>query len=244
MIALRTLIILIRVRGMQSNDDLPFRLGPTIVADPLRNSIRRHGEAVSVEPRVMELLIYLAKRPGEIVTKRQLMDNVWRANVIDEAIHRAVSRLRSALGDPAQGSQIVETVPKRGYRLAVTPVLLTKDRWHYLRAAAVAAVTLSFVALAWAWLIRPELEPAAMPRQANPPVEVRYVDRPVPRSNQPTMPPSRDSQRRERADPQPKPTSSAPIAPQAPNPTASAADSETVAPPASESPTPVAGERP
>ena len=98
-----------------------FRLGPRIVVDPLRHTIGRDGRAIAVEPRVMQLLIHFAERPGEILSKDELRVQVWGTHVVDEAVHRAISLLRSALGDTARQPAFIETVPRHGYRLLVTP---------------------------------------------------------------------------------------------------------------------------
>lgn len=70
----------------------------------------------------MELLLYLSGRPGQTVSKQELIERVWRAHVVDEAVHRAISLLRSALGDSATTPAIIETVPRHGYRLLVRPM--------------------------------------------------------------------------------------------------------------------------
>lgn len=79
-------------------------------------------EVRRLEPRVMALLVCLAGRAGRPVTREELLDEVWSDVVVgDDAIHSAVSKLRSALanGDGDRGA--IETVPKVGYRL-VAPV--------------------------------------------------------------------------------------------------------------------------
>ena len=93
-----------------------------VVADSERSVLLRHGELVKVEPKVMSLLAYLAANAGRIVPKEELLAKVWNgAHVVDEALQRAVSMLRTALGDDARNPRLVETVPTRGYRLMVTP---------------------------------------------------------------------------------------------------------------------------
>lgn len=92
------------------------------VADTERNVLLRHGEIVKLEPRVMSLLTYLAANQGRIVGKDELLARVWNgAHVVDEALQRAVSMLRQALGDDARKPRLIETVPTRGYRLMVEP---------------------------------------------------------------------------------------------------------------------------
>ena len=97
-----------------------FTLGPVTV-DPVGRRITRRGSTAIVEPRIMELLLYLSDRPGQTVSKQELIERVWRAHVVDEAVHRAISLLRSALGDSATNPAIIETVPRHGYRLLVRP---------------------------------------------------------------------------------------------------------------------------
>ncbi len=66
----------------------------------------------------MDLLVYLASRPGEVVSKEELGRDVWKgAFVGDDALVSAVAALRRALGDNARRPQLLQTIPKRGYRL-------------------------------------------------------------------------------------------------------------------------------
>jgi DNA-binding winged helix-turn-helix (wHTH) protein/tetratricopeptide (TPR) repeat protein len=102
-----------------------FRLGPWEV-DAAGHRLARPGggglETVRLEPRVMDLLVALAGRPGEVVSREELLDTVWEgAFVTDEALTTAVYQLRRALGDDARRARFVETVSKGGYRL-VAPV--------------------------------------------------------------------------------------------------------------------------
>jgi TolB-like protein len=84
------------------------------VVEPARDRILRDGSTVHVEPRVMELLVYLCARAGEVVTKDDLLRVVWRGSFVSEhVLSHAVWQLRTALGDP----DLVESIPKRGYRL-------------------------------------------------------------------------------------------------------------------------------
>ena len=98
-----------------------FRLGESIVADPVRHTIIRNGRTIAVEPRVMQLLAYWAAHSGQVISKAELRERVWGTHVVDEAVHRAVSLLRSALGDSPRDSTVVETLPRHGYRLLIAP---------------------------------------------------------------------------------------------------------------------------
>ncbi len=83
---------------------------------------------VEVEPRVMDLLVLLAGRPGEVMSKDEIAAALWgEVHVNDDALTRTVFKLRKALGDAARNSRYVATVPKRGYRL-VAPVTTPVER--------------------------------------------------------------------------------------------------------------------
>ena len=86
------------------------------------------GETVQVQPKIMELLVCLARHRGEVVTRAELIAEVWGgAHVTEHAIARAVCGLRKIFGDSAQAPRVVETIPKIGYRL-VAPVTAVSAR--------------------------------------------------------------------------------------------------------------------
>lgn len=85
---------------------------------PELNRLSRQGRTVTLEPRLMDVLVFLAGRPGQVVSKDELIDGVWRTEFITEwAITRAIAKLRRALGDDAGAPRFIETISKRGYRL-------------------------------------------------------------------------------------------------------------------------------
>ena len=101
-----------------------FRLGPWLV-EPSLSTVSRNGSAVHLEPKVMEVLVCLARQPGEAVTKDQLLKTVWPETFVsDDALTRAISELRRVLEDDAREPDFIQTIPKRGYRLVaqVQPV--------------------------------------------------------------------------------------------------------------------------
>ena len=98
-----------------------FSLGGWVV-EPALNRVVRQSEVVQLEPRVMDLLVALARHPGEVLSRQTLIDTVWRQQVVGEAVLRnAVAALRRALGDRADHPTFIETISKRGYRL-IAPV--------------------------------------------------------------------------------------------------------------------------
>jgi DNA-binding winged helix-turn-helix (wHTH) protein len=98
-----------------------FTVGEWLVV-PNLNRLSRGEESVQIEFKLMEVLVHLAERPGELVSKRDLTDAVWRVEVIsDGTLTRAIALLRKALGDNARSPRFIETIPKRGYRF-IAPV--------------------------------------------------------------------------------------------------------------------------
>lgn len=85
---------------------------------PQLNRIVRADDEVHLEPRVMELLIYLAGRHGQVVSKEEIVQAVWEGQFItDSALTRAMADLRKALGDDVRNPRFIATISKRGYRL-------------------------------------------------------------------------------------------------------------------------------
>ena len=94
-----------------------FRIG-TVLVEPDQNCISDGTERHRLEPKVMEVLCVLADRPGEVVSRQDLIDQVWGVeHGADESLTRAVSLLRSALNTETDLHSVIETIPKRGYRL-------------------------------------------------------------------------------------------------------------------------------
>jgi adenylate cyclase len=86
--------------------------------DPATNELRRGGETVRLEPKVIEVLTCLAARPGQAVSREELLSAVWPDVVVgDDALTQAIIKLRKALGDDAHDPKYIETISKRGYRL-------------------------------------------------------------------------------------------------------------------------------
>lgn len=89
---------------------------------PLEGIVRSESGVKRLEPVTMNVLLTLVKRAGDVVTRDEIMNAVWKhQNVSDESVTRCISELRAAFGDSARNSSYIETVPKRGYRL-IAPV--------------------------------------------------------------------------------------------------------------------------
>jgi DNA-binding winged helix-turn-helix (wHTH) protein len=87
---------------------------------PELDRISRDGATVHLEPKVMDLLVYLARHSGQVVSKNDIIDTVWEGHIVaNSALSRCMALLRGALGDDARRPRYIETIPKRGYRLIV-----------------------------------------------------------------------------------------------------------------------------
>jgi DNA-binding winged helix-turn-helix (wHTH) protein len=81
---------------------------------PVARTLRRRGEEIKLGSRALDILIALASRPGQILSKDDLTKLVWRGAFVDEtALRVGISAVRKALGNG--GDQCITTVPGRGY---------------------------------------------------------------------------------------------------------------------------------
>lgn len=86
--------------------------------DEARWQLRVAGQVAELERKPLEVLQYLLRHAGEVVTKEELLSACWAGRfVVDAVLTNAVGKVRKVLGDDAQ--DIVATLPKVGYRLAV-----------------------------------------------------------------------------------------------------------------------------
>src|ERR1700692_510186 len=88
--------------------------------------LRREGEALPLGGRALDILIYLAERPGEVIAKQELMDHVWSDVTVEEGSIRVhVAALRKALSDGQFGNRYIANIKARGYSFVGTVVPLT-----------------------------------------------------------------------------------------------------------------------
>jgi TolB-like protein len=87
------------------------------ILDPSNASLTLDGNAVPVTPKAFELLCCLVGRAGQLLTKDELFNAVWRRRFVSESVLKDnISDLRRALGDQAKVPRYIETVARRGYR--------------------------------------------------------------------------------------------------------------------------------
>ncbi len=108
-------------KGVSKNVDLsqPFMVGEWLVEPAIERISKGHLEA-KLEPRVMDLLVCLSSKGGEVITREELESKVWVGMVVGyDALTSAMIKLRKAFHDDSKHPKIIQTVSKRGYRLIV-----------------------------------------------------------------------------------------------------------------------------
>ena len=79
--------------------------------------LRRDGETVPLTPKAFDVLVALIEKPGQLISKEELLQKVWPDTFVEESnLSYNIFALRKALGDAAENSRYIETVPKKGYR--------------------------------------------------------------------------------------------------------------------------------
>src|SRR5262245_54353845 len=107
--------------------------GHSYLFGPFRISVSerllfRGDHLVPLTPKALDLLVVLVESKGQLLTKEELMKQVWPDSFVEEAnLSHNIYKLREALGDGADGEKFIETLPRRGYRF-VAKVVQENDR--------------------------------------------------------------------------------------------------------------------
>ena len=149
----------------------PFSVGPLRVEPALRRVSNGGGAEEFVQPRVMQVLVALARAQGQVLTRDDLIDSCWGGTIVgDDALNRVVSQVRKLADGIGGGTFSVETVARVGYRLrnrdedssasiAAPPTTARMEGRNRLRFkswgwAALAPLLLTLFATGW-WLVQP-----------------------------------------------------------------------------------------
>jgi TolB-like protein/Flp pilus assembly protein TadD len=97
----------------------------TFEVDLETRELRKHGLHVRLEEKPFRILELLLEQPGRVVTRRTLRQKLWPDTHVgyDQNLNTAVNKLRELLGDSAQSSRFIETLPRLGYRF-IAPVVI------------------------------------------------------------------------------------------------------------------------
>jgi len=104
-----------------------FRIGDFIIK-PDRNLLIKDGVSYTLEPRIMDVLCVIADQPREVISRDKLIALVWNVEYgADESLTRAISILRKTFRSAGETEDFIQTIPKRGYRLAKNVSLSIDD---------------------------------------------------------------------------------------------------------------------
>ena len=141
---------------------------------PASGELRRGSDVRRLEPRAARTLELLLEARGSVVSHEQLIREVWNGRTLSEnSVAVVVGQLRRALGDDARDPKLIETIPKRGYRLVAEASAARPARRPYLLVALVLAVLVigTVVGLRAMMTARPDIAMADIPNQTG---EARY----------------------------------------------------------------------
>jgi DNA-binding winged helix-turn-helix (wHTH) protein len=101
--------------------------------DPKNRELRRRGARVELQPQAFRLLVLLASRPNELVSREQIRSELWpeepcsAPETLDSRLNFEIKKIRAALGDDADHPRYIKTVRKSGYRF-IAPVQVAAAR--------------------------------------------------------------------------------------------------------------------
>jgi DNA-binding winged helix-turn-helix (wHTH) protein/TolB-like protein len=93
--------------------------------DEMSGELYRQGERIRLQEQPRQVLAALLRRPGEVVTRDDLRERLWKGDTFvdfEHGLNTAIKKARHALGDSAEEPQFIETLPRRGYRF-IAPVI-------------------------------------------------------------------------------------------------------------------------
>ena len=99
----------------------------------------KNGRQVRLQPQPFKLLRLLTTQPGRLVTREEIQAALWTNDTyvdFEQGVNFAVKQVREALGDRAENSIYVETVPKRGYRFLAPVIVPGRDETPDVRTPA------------------------------------------------------------------------------------------------------------
>ena len=86
--------------------------------DLSRNQITQQGLTVTMQPKALAVLTYLAEHQGSVVSQDAIMTHVWQETVVSpNSLQRCIAQLRKALGDNGKNQSLIKTHAKQGYSL-------------------------------------------------------------------------------------------------------------------------------
>src|SRR3712207_6113991 len=95
--------------------------------------LQKNGETVHLTPRTFDLLSVMVENAGRVLEHEELLDKVWEGTYVEQAnLKKTISALRQALGESADASEFITTVPRKGYRFTA-PVRVVPEETFLIR---------------------------------------------------------------------------------------------------------------
>ncbi len=102
----------------QVSSSRTLKFGPYVV-DLAAGEVRKNGYRIRLQEKPLRVLVLLAERQGQLVTREELKNRLWPDETFvdfEAGLNTAVSKLRDSLFDSADKPRYIETIPRRGYR--------------------------------------------------------------------------------------------------------------------------------
>jgi len=90
--------------------------------DTASGELRQNGDRIKLSPQPFRVLELLVRRSGEVVTRAEIRERVWREDTFvdfEQGLNFCIRQVREAVGDNADAPRFIETLPRRGYRFIV-----------------------------------------------------------------------------------------------------------------------------
>lgn len=99
-----------------------------VLINPNINEVVSGEKVIRLEPKTMTVLILLAENAGRTISKEEIFDKIWPGMIVSEdSISRCISQLRKIFNDDTQHPRIIETIPKKGYRIKAPVKLIANE---------------------------------------------------------------------------------------------------------------------
>src|SRR5580704_7188252 len=87
------------------------------VLDTTRRELRRGESVLSVQPQVFDLLEYIIRNRGRVVSRDDMLDAVWGGRIVSEStLATRINAARGAIGDDGESQHLIRTLPRKGIR--------------------------------------------------------------------------------------------------------------------------------
>jgi eukaryotic-like serine/threonine-protein kinase len=108
--------------------------------DALARTLRREDEIVALNRRAFDVLLYLVQNPGKVLTRKELLNNVWADTFVDEnSLAQSISALRRALEEKPGDNNYIVTLPGRGYQFIIPVQVLAPANFSLVKDSATLA---------------------------------------------------------------------------------------------------------